>query len=226
MDLAFSVTDSGIGIPESVRSLLFKPFTQADSSTTRNYGGTGLGLAISRRLARAMGGELDYTSEPGTGSIFTFTLPVVADARKESAAEAEFPASQSDLTKMRVLVAEDNPSNQLLITALLRKIGVSPKVVNDGNAAVAAVAKSPYDLVLMDVQMPSLDGLAATRAIRAANPKSRMRIVALTAGVLPDQKKECLDAGMDAVLGKPYVFVEVLRELAIAGSPPDSGGGI
>jgi len=218
-ELAILIRDSGIGIPDSVRGSLFKPFTQADSSTTRKYGGTGLGLAISRRLARAMGGDLDYTSEAGRGTLFTFTLPAIAAPVLEKTAAGEPGASLPDLSKVRVLVAEDNPSNRLLITTLLGKVGVVPSVVSDGQAAIKAAVQSAYDLILMDVQMPLIDGLAATRAIRAALPRSRLRIVALTAGVLPEQRMDCLEAGMDAVLGKPILFAEVLRELAIAAGP-------
>jgi hypothetical protein len=224
--IRFTVTDTGIGISESARASLFKPFTQVDSSTTRNYGGTGLGLAISRRLARAMGGELDYASEPDQGSVFTFRLPVVLEGTPSRPAAGPSPASQSDLTQVRVLVAEDNPANQLLISELFKKFGLHPCVVGDGEAAINAVASSPYDLVLMDVHMPKIDGLTATRAIRAAQPHRRLRIVALTASVQPEQKKKCLSAGMDAVLNKPLAFAEILREMAIAANPPDAGAGI
>jgi signal transduction histidine kinase/ActR/RegA family two-component response regulator len=224
--IRFSVRDTGIGIPESARDSLFKPFTQVDSSATRSYGGTGLGLAISRRLASAMGGSLDYVSEPDRGSTFSLILPSIEEAAAPAPAPRPAAASPADLTKMRVLVAEDNPANQLLISELFRKFGLKPCVVGDGQAAINAVAASPYDLVFMDVHMPKVDGLAATRAIRASEPHRRMRIVALTASVQPEQTTKCLSAGMDAVLNKPLVFAEILREMAFASHPPDQGAGI
>jgi signal transduction histidine kinase/ActR/RegA family two-component response regulator len=225
-ELAFLIKDTGIGIAEDVRGKLFKPFSQADSSTSRQYGGTGLGLAISRRLARAMGGELDYVSEAGRGSLFTFTLPAVVTPVAESPAAAITSANFPGLARLRVLVAEDNPSNRLLITALLRKVGIVPVVVNDGQAAVDAVAAAPYDLILMDVQMPGVDGLTATRAIRAAHPEAPMRIIAVTAGILPEQKMDCLESGMDSVLGKPILFAQVLRELILVAGQIESAAAV
>jgi signal transduction histidine kinase/ActR/RegA family two-component response regulator len=224
--LRFSVADTGIGIPESVRDRLFKPFSQADSSTTRNFGGTGLGLAISLRLARAMGGDLGYTSTPGKGSVFTLSLPAEpARAANRSPSKTPAPAA-ANLSRVRTLVVEDNASNQLLILEVLRKVGVMPRVVSDGADAVRAASADAYDLILMDVQMPGMDGLEATRAIRSAKAGHRPRIVALTASILPDQQSRCLEAGMDAVLTKPLNLDQVFREVALAGKPPDIGAGI
>ncbi len=222
-EIRVTVSDTGIGIPASARARLFRPFTQVDSSATRHYGGTGLGLAISLRLARALGGELDCASEAGRGSTFTLVLPIevraVPPPREASARDPTSP----DLATMRVLVAEDNPANQLLISELFRKFGLRPCVVGDGQSAINAVAASPYDLIFMDVHMPGIDGLAATRAIRAAPSRGRPRIVALTASVQPEQTRKCLAAGMDAVLNKPLVFSEILREMAMAGTSAEAG---
>jgi signal transduction histidine kinase/ActR/RegA family two-component response regulator len=200
--LRISVRDTGIGIAEDKRDRLFEQFSQLDSTTAREYGGSGLGLAICRRLVTLMGGEIGVDSVVGEGSVFwlTLTLPVAADAALESTTEAGAAARKP----RRVLVAEDNPINQVLVAAMLRKAGHEVDLVEDGLAAVQAVRKRPYDLILMDMQMPTMDGLTATRTIRSEQPAhARTPVVALTANASRDDVAACLAAGMDDYVAKP-----------------------
>ena len=207
----FEVEDTGIGIaPEKVRHVV-EPFVQADDSTTRMYGGTGLGLAICTNLIRLMGGELGVDSIPGVGSRFGFTLllplaPPVAAAAPATPTRAATPTPASDGTR-RILVAEDSPVNQALIRAILGKSGYGFVIVEDGQAAVDACTAERYDLILMDMQMPNLDGLAATACIREAEARAGGRhipIVALTANAFDEDRQRCLKAGMDDFLAKPF----------------------
>ena len=207
--LRFAVADTGIGIAEEKRSRLFKRFSQVDGSISREYGGTGLGLAISRSLVEAMGGIVGVDSVLGEGSTFWFevTLPsaatVATASLRENAALVERPAS--------ILLAEDNSINQDIARAVLEAAGHIVDVVDDGEAAVAAVISKVYDLVLMDVQMPVMDGLTATRRIRALDARRRdVPIVAMTANVLPLQLVACREAGMDDHVGKPFKRIELL----------------
>jgi len=207
--VVLTVEDSGIGIPADKIPLLFQNFVQVDSSTTRLYGGTGLGLAISRRLVEAMGGTISCTSSPGKGSTFTVELPVVptsAPAAGKEVATVETPAG------LRVLVAEDNLTNQRVVVGLLRKIGIEANVVSNGMDAVEACQHERFDLVLMDCQMPILDGYGATRQILKNLGAAAPPIVALTAHALESDRAECLAAGMCAYLTKPIVL-EQLRQV-------------
>ena len=207
--LRFEVSDTGIGIPADRLHLLFQDFSQVDRSTTRRYGGTGLGLAIVKRLAAAMGGAVGVDSTPGTGSVFWFTaqLPTVEAGADPGAAPARgAPAPR------RVLVAEDIVINQLVIRSMLETDGHDVTIVENGAAAVAAVQSEPFDLVLMDVQMPVMDGIAASRAIRAlADPVCAIPIVALTANAMADDAAACRAAGIDRHLSKP-IEREALRQ--------------
>jgi signal transduction histidine kinase/ActR/RegA family two-component response regulator len=204
----FAVEDTGIGIaPDKIRNV-FEPFVQADDSTTRTYGGTGLGLAICTNLIRLMGGELAVASTQGVGSRFSFTLtlPVAPPQPAGPRARTPAPVTAGD-GKRRILVAEDSPVNQALMRAILGKSGYSFVIVEDGQAAVDACANERYDLILMDMQMPNLDGLAATACIREAEVRSggpRTPIVALTANAFDDDRRRCLQAGMDDFLAKPF----------------------
>ncbi|KUL27746.1 histidine kinase [Actinoplanes awajinensis subsp. mycoplanecinus] len=201
MTVRIAVRDTGIGIAEDRLHRLFRPFSQVDASITRNYEGTGLGLAISQRLAEAMGGGITVDSRPGQGSTFTVTL-LLRPATLPAAAPV--PVGALAARPLRVLVAEDNPVNQRVAELLLERRGHRVEIVADGAAAVAAVHARRYDLVLMDVQMPILDGLAATERIRAdPPPHGAPRIVALTANALVDDKAASLRAGMDDFLAKP-----------------------
>jgi two-component system, sensor histidine kinase len=202
IELTVEVRDTGIGMSDEVQARLFTPFTQADSSISRRFGGTGLGLAISRELVELMGGTIGVDSALGQGSRFCFTLRCRAAAvPMPIAAPAEAPTAVRPLD---ILVAEDNRVNQMLIAALLEKLGHRATLVGDGEQAVAAVAQGRFDLVLMDVQMPKLDGVSATKAIRALDgAAARTPVVALTANALPGQRESYIADGMDDYLSKP-----------------------
>ncbi len=214
--LEFAVQDSGMGIAPEQQALLFQPFTQADSSTTRQFGGTGLGLSIVARMAELMGGQVGLQSQPGQGSRFWFRVPVqvppVTVAPEPSsppvaAPETRAAAGSSAALQGRVLVAEDHAVNRVVIEALLASVGLQAEVVEDGHAAFEAVRRGPnFDVILMDVQMPVMDGQQATRCIRqweTDNGAPRTRIIALTAGALAEDRQRCLEVGMDDFLTKP-----------------------
>lgn len=212
--LRISVRDTGIGIPADVQSRLFENFTQADASVTRRFGGTGLGLAICRRLVELQGGSIGVDSTPGKGSCFWFQIPY---------ALAETPVTPETVPEksppLDILVAEDNAINRELIAALLGSAGHRCRIVEDGRAAIEAVRAAHYDLVLMDVQMPVLDGISATRAIRALpGPSATIPIVALTADAFAEQVRACREAGMDDHLSKPISPVLLDRVLARVGA--------
>jgi signal transduction histidine kinase/ActR/RegA family two-component response regulator len=205
--VTMTVTDSGVGIEAETLSRLFAKFEQADASTTRRHGGTGLGLSICRELAELMGGTIAAQSEPGRGSTFQVTLPLPWQGK--AAAPAPAPATASDFAParpLRVLAAEDNAINQLVLKTLLVQVGVQPEIVSDGQAALEAWRHEPWDLILMDVQMPGMDGPTAARAIRAeeaASGRARTPIVALTANAMAHQVADYAAAGMDSHVAKP-----------------------
>jgi signal transduction histidine kinase/CheY-like chemotaxis protein len=206
--LVVEVIDTGIGISPEQVSRLFQAFTQADASTTRRFGGTGLGLALSRQLAELLGGSIDVASLPGRGSSFTITLDTGAvGAFIHSSLEMRqlaLPAEEeADLRPVRgsLLLAEDNSDNQRLISLKARRLGVEPTVVENGAQAVEAALAQPYDLILMDMQMPVMDGLTAVRTLR--DKGYRGPIVALTANTSAQDRQNCLDAGFDGFLSKP-----------------------
>ncbi|HEV2081927.1 MAG TPA: PAS domain-containing protein [Brevundimonas sp.] len=209
--LRIEVRDTGIGIAEAKMAALFERFAQADASTTRLYGGTGLGLAISRRLIEMMGGEIGAESAPGRGSTFWFEVP----AEEAEAPEAAPDVAHAPAMTMRILVADDAPANRELVSAILGGLGLTVDAVEDGAQAVEAARTGAYDLILMDVHMPVMDGLDATRAIRAGGGSAaRTPIIALTANVQPEQAERCREAGMDAHVGKPIQIAELLRAMA------------
>jgi two-component system, sensor histidine kinase len=209
--LAFVVRDTGVGIPPDVQERIFESFTQADSSTTRRFGGTGLGLTISRRLMVAMGGTLTLESEVGTGSTFRATVRLPLAAAGDVAARREGSRILRSTSQLRILLAEDNPVNQRVASALLSKMGHLVHVADNGARAVHAIEQADYDLVLMDCEMPEMDGYAATRAIRNLEHRGNVPVVAMTAYALPEDRQRCLDAGMDDYVPKP-ISIERLAE--------------
>ena len=205
IELRIAIVDTGPGIAAEVQERLFTRFTQADSSISRRFGGTGLGLAICKELCELMGGKIGVDSAPGRGSTFWFTLRCARAApQAEAAASTTGAASPETRRALEILVAEDNEINRMLVSALLARLGHRIELVGDGGAAVAAVARRAWDLVLMDVQMPEMDGVAATRAIRALPPPANaVPIIALTANALAEHRAEYLVAGMNDYLTKP-----------------------
>jgi len=209
--ISFAVTDTGIGIEAEQTSSIFEKFSQADSQTTRKFGGTGLGLSISRLLARRMGGDITVTSRAGVGSTFTITLVV-------QPAEGLEPRSAPthdvvDIGPMSVLVAEDNKTNRFLIGKYLKDSPVDLRFAENGKIAVDEVSAALPDVVFMDMSMPEMDGLEATRKIRA-RPGPQPHIIALTANAFASDRAACLDAGMDDFLAKPVRRAEILSKLA------------
>jgi len=203
--LAFAVSDTGIGIPQDGIPLLFREFSQLDSSIARRFGGTGLGLAISRRLVALMGGAIAVESEVGKGTTFRFTIDARTDNAVPALAAIEHAASPPAAARdFRILVAEDNKTNQQVVIALLARLGYGADIVNDGAEAAAACAATRYDVVLMDVMMPGVDGPSATRAIRKLPaPFNAAHVIALTANASAADRAACLDSGMDDFLAKP-----------------------
>ncbi len=218
----FAVADTGIGISEEDRKRLFTPFVQADSTVTRRYGGSGLGLVISRDIVRAMGGELTVESLPGRGSTFSFTIPLrlapAADDPAEPVAPQPLSKEQPEPERrLRVLVADDNTVNLRVASLLIRRLGHHVDTVTDGRQAVEWVLREGYDVVLMDIHMPVLDGLDATRRIRRL-PIRQPRIIALTASSGAADRADCGAAGMDDCLTKPLRTSELAARLALESS--------
>jgi len=214
--LTFEVKDSGIGIaPDAIHSL-FRPFVQEDSSTTRRFGGTGLGLAISKRLAEAMGGDITVRSTSGQGSTFLVSLTLFPHAAQESAPShtPTDPAESECLANLKILVAEDNPTNQKVISLLLKHLGIDPFLVADGQQAVDAARHTPYDIILLDLQMPVMDGLQASREIRTLPHAKRPFIIALTANAFQEDRDASKAAGMDDYLSKPITLDRLRGMLA------------
>lgn len=211
--LRVAVSDTGIGISEEKAATLFRRFVQADASTTRTFGGTGLGLAISRRLIDMMGGTIGVDSQPGNGSTFWFEVPLVPANPEEEALGHDGDATVDGT--LRILMADDAPANRELVSAILGGMGLSIDTVENGAEAVEAVRSGTYDLVLMDVHMPVMDGLMATREIRAMTRElGHMPIIALTANVQPEQVRLCHEAGMDAHVGKPIQVAELMATIS------------
>jgi PAS domain S-box-containing protein len=230
--LCFSVSDTGIGIPAKRQDILFSPFSQVDGSTTRKYGGTGLGLAISKHLAELMGGKIGLESKEGKGSTFWFTAvfekqpdglrsadEMSAKIGDEGAIErsaAKPSISENDMLKIRILLVEDNPINQKVAQAMLKKMGFRADVVANGKEAVNALKMIPYDLVLMDCQMPLMDGFEATRCIRQQGSKAlnpRIPIIAMTALAMQGDREMCIQAGMSDFIAKPVQQRELAEML-------------
>jgi signal transduction histidine kinase/ActR/RegA family two-component response regulator len=208
--VTFTVRDTGAGIPEDVQVRLFEPFEQAGTSTSRQYGGSGLGLAICKQLVELMGGQLSLASVVGKGSSFSFTVALPAAASRPLVEELPRPIAPQP--GVRVLVAEDNAVSRKVVVALLERLGHQVDTVTNGEEAVTAAATGSYALVLMDCQMPVLDGLAAAEQIRAAGVNSP--IIALTASAAQEDRARALAAGMDDYLAKPYSADQLANLLA------------
>ena len=221
--LGVSIRDTGIGIASSKLGRLFQPFVQGDASTTRRYGGTGLGLSICKKLSQLLGGDISVESEPGVGSTFRFTITARSvgeptatapdtKAPHEDAAPPPTKKTVPEKGTLHILLAEDNVVNQKVAMRMLERLGYRADVVADGQEAVEALYRQRYDVVLMDVQMPEMDGLEATRCVRAELPAERQPyIVALTANAMKGDRERCLAAGMDDYLSKP-VKLDALRD--------------
>jgi signal transduction histidine kinase/CheY-like chemotaxis protein len=215
--LAFEVRDEGIGIPASALARLFTPYSQVDASTTRRFGGTGLGLAIVRGLAEGMGGEVAVASEPGKGSVFTVSVLCRTSVATPAPEPAWSPAS-AEPASLSILVAEDNPVNQTVILKQLARLGYTADLAVNGAEAVARALAKDYDVILMDCQMPEMDGFAAAKAILSASHRGLPpSILALTAGLMNEEKALCLEVGMAGILEKP-LRIEVLKK-ALAAVP-------
>ena len=225
LELKFSIRDTGIGIPHEKQGMIFEPFIQADASTTRKYGGTGLGLPISARIVALMDGRIWVESEPGEGSTFYFTAVFKFAGERVGAGMIENghhlrgkeSAHQSRILK--IMVAEDNLVNQKLVVRFLEQAGHQPVVANTGKEALQMWHEDSFDAILMDVQMPEMDGLAATSAIRAAEKvlaRPHVPIIAMTAHAMKGDRERCLAAGMDAYLAKPIVLRDLLDSITRA----------
>jgi CheY-like chemotaxis protein len=216
--IRFEVQDEGIGIDPAALPRLFTAFEQADNTTTRQYGGTGLGLVITRKLAQLMGGTAGAISTPGVGSTFWFTVRL-KKAGLALRAEAALPGEDAetvlkrDYAGHRILLAEDEPINREISLMMLDDVGQRVDVAQDGAEAVELATCNAYDLILMDIQMPNMDGLDATRAIRKLPHGSRIPIIALTANAFSEDKARCFKAGMDDFVVRPvkqHVLFEIL----------------
>ena len=230
--IRFDVEDTGIGIAADKQKVIFEPFTQAEGNTTRRFGGTGLGLAITQQLANRLGGGLSLTSEKGKGSVFSLTIPVQLDVKGQpDAVEYDAPieltgrrsGSEQCRFSGRALVAEDSPTNQMLIRLLLEKMGFEVTIVEDGKEAVEAAMSQPFDLIVMDMQMPNMNGYEATIELR--NRATTTPIIALTANAMKGDAQKCIYMGCDAYLPKPLdrtKLVETIRKY-LPSEPPRPG---
>ncbi len=203
-ELNIAVLDSGIGIAKNKQNHIFEAFSQAESSTTRKYGGTGLGLSISAKLVEMLGGKLKIKSEPNNGSIFYFSLPTKAGKHKPK--HARSPQAKINFKGEKILLVEDNKANQMFMALILKKIFLEHEIANDGNEAVAMFKKNKYDLILMDENMPNLNGIEATKQILEIEKQNNLEhtpIIALTANALKGDREKFMEAGMDEYLSKP-----------------------
>ncbi len=213
-EIRIDVQDTGVGISSDAQDQLFTPFSQADTSTTRRFGGTGLGLAISKRLAELMGGSIELTSEEGVGSTFSFmiTVPVSNKIANPAGRQIANSAVEKDCLKgLRILLAEDQPVNQKLFSIILAKYGCQPEVVANGEQALEAARGQNWDVILMDAQMPKMDGVTATRQIRKLDgDAAKTPIIALTANAMTGDREKYLAAGMDGYVSKPIDATELI----------------
>ncbi len=223
--LIFDVEDTGIGIPKEKHQMIFDSFSQADSSTTRKFGGTGLGLAITKKLLNMLGGDISVTGEPGKGSVFTMNVPVgkidnlelLEDYKVDIQSNANANNNPVTALEGNVLVAEDNQSNQMLVKLLLKKMNIEPVFADDGAIAVEKAQQDSYDLILMDMQMPNLNGYEATQALREKG--FTIPIIALTANAMKGDREKCEQAGCDDYISKPIKQQQLFELLSKYLSP-------
>ncbi len=217
--LAFNVKDTGIGIKKDHIDKLFSAFTQADESTTRKYGGTGLGLTICNKLVSIMGGEISVDSEVGVGSTFSFTIPFKVGtsenvSKQSNSNQAQLTVNPEKLDELKILIVEDNPINQNIAVNILSHLGFNSDVADNGQQAVDTLKENTYDIIFMDMQMPVMDGVEATKhIIKNVEPAHRPIIIALTANVLSDDINLCIDAGMSDVITKPIELNKMINML-------------
>ena len=212
--LILRVADTGPGIPLEQQAHVFESFAQADASTTRRYGGSGLGLTICRALVELMGGKILLDSLPGQGTTFTVRLPLERAERPAPQAEDDAPGSEAP--PLRILAAEDNPMNQLVLRTLLDQVGLEARIVGNGEEALGAWEEGGWDVILMDVQMPVMDGPTATRRIRERERNAggrRVPIIALTANAMSHHVEDYRRAGMDGLVAKPIKLPELFAVL-------------
>ncbi|MBS0334897.1 MAG: response regulator, partial [Proteobacteria bacterium] len=227
-EIRFQVSDTGIGFDEETGQRLFRRFEQADASIRRRFGGTGLGLAISRSLIELMGGRIVVKSTPGQGSVFSVYVPLERISAETLADETD-EARELDIAGARVLVAEDHPTNQKVVELILESVGVSPVIVENGRLALDLLQAERFDVVLMDMQMPELDGLSATAMLRAWERETGSRrtpVIMLTANALDEHIRSSQDAGADLHLSKPIhaqALIESIMSAMNAGAEPQPG---
>jgi CheY-like chemotaxis protein len=221
MQLFTRVKDTGIGVDQESAKRLFTRFTQAEQSTTRRYGGTGLGLAICKQLTELMGGDIGVDSQFGAGSTFWFKIPTKQGVEPEAAILAK-PADDRSLC---LLVAEDNVTNQFLMRAILEAIGHLVTIANNGAEAVSLAGSGDFDAILMDVQMPVMDGPTATREIRRLDSAAaKLPIIALTANAMPGDRESYIAAGMDDYISKPVEPAKLMALLSRLMAQSQAGG--
>jgi signal transduction histidine kinase len=215
--LLFSINDTGIGISQVNLGKIFDSFSQASSDTTRKYGGTGLGLTISKQLVEMQGGEINVTSTPGKGTTFSFTIPYeIGDETAETKDEKHIGVSPEELRGIKILLVEDNAFNQMVATDTLTDLigELSIDVAENGRIAVDMVSKNEYDVVLMDIQMPEMDGFESTKNIRQLpGTKGQTRIMAMTANVTPEEVSKCFECGMNEYISKPFDPQDLINKL-------------
>lgn len=216
----FDIADTGIGIPKDKQAKVFESFTQADGDTIRKYGGTGLGLTITKQLAELLGGELTLTSEVGKGSVFSLTIPANVDVTNQPLVDRQNLAGSTDHSEAKagqpgfsgnILVAEDSPTNQILIKSMLERSGLQVTIAEDGIEALQKVLTQQFDLILMDMMMPHMNGYEAVKELRKAGINTP--VIAVTANAMKGDDKKCLEVGCDDYLAKPIDRRELFKML-------------